>query len=323
MANAIQGKPLVTFALFAYNQEDYIRESVNAALSQTYSPLEIILSDDCSTDRTFEIICEMAEIYCGKHRLEVRRSERNLGFADHINSVLAHANGEIISWSAGDDIPFPERTAIFVASLLENDELVGVHSNLEEIDIKGRFVAYREHSMRDYDTQLGRVIRYGQSVITQSHAFKKVAFDRFGPFRSDLTQEGIGMAFRESAIGRVAFVNSPLTKYRIGSGVSTYAGRDLKMRKELEPIKYTMWYLSAFKQMLDDAKRIPEIVTKGDLEIISKNIEFYTSLMEINTGEGIVAPLLKNFFVHPTDTKSVRAVLRRLVPEAIYKVLRC
>mgnify|MGYP005853322247 CR=1 FL=1 len=47
-------RPLVTFALFAYNQEQYIREAVEGAFSQTYEPLEMILSEDCSNDRTFE-----------------------------------------------------------------------------------------------------------------------------------------------------------------------------------------------------------------------------------------------------------------------------
>jgi glycosyltransferase involved in cell wall biosynthesis len=42
--------------MFAYNHERFIAEAVRGALSQTYSPLEIIISDDCSTDRTFEII---------------------------------------------------------------------------------------------------------------------------------------------------------------------------------------------------------------------------------------------------------------------------
>lgn len=45
--------PLVTFALLAYSQEKYIREAVEGAFAQTYEPLEIILSDDCSSDRTY------------------------------------------------------------------------------------------------------------------------------------------------------------------------------------------------------------------------------------------------------------------------------
>ena len=51
-------RPLLTFGVCAYKQEQFIREAVEAALAQTYSPLEIILSDDCSPDRTFEIMQE-------------------------------------------------------------------------------------------------------------------------------------------------------------------------------------------------------------------------------------------------------------------------
>ena len=52
-------KPLLTFAIAAFNQEAFIREAVEAAFAQTYSPLEIVLSDDCSKDRTFDIMKEM------------------------------------------------------------------------------------------------------------------------------------------------------------------------------------------------------------------------------------------------------------------------
>ena len=71
-------QPMVTFALFAYNQEKYIREAVKGAFSQTYEPLEIILSDDCSSDRTFEIMQEMAKAYQGPHRVVARTNRKNL-----------------------------------------------------------------------------------------------------------------------------------------------------------------------------------------------------------------------------------------------------
>lgn len=107
-------RPLVTFALFAYNQEKYIREAVEGAFSQTYSPLEIILSDDCSSDRTFEIMREMARGYRGPHLLKVRRGEVNIGVLAHVLSVAQMATGEIIIVGAGDDISMPERSEITV-----------------------------------------------------------------------------------------------------------------------------------------------------------------------------------------------------------------
>ena len=45
------GRPLVTFYVIAYNQSRFVREAVESALAQTYSPLEILLSDDCSHGR--------------------------------------------------------------------------------------------------------------------------------------------------------------------------------------------------------------------------------------------------------------------------------
>ena len=78
-------RPLVTFALFAFNQQPFVRAAIEGAFSQTYRPLEIILSDDFSKDQTFGIMQEMAAAYTGPHAVRIRRNESNLGFAAHIN----------------------------------------------------------------------------------------------------------------------------------------------------------------------------------------------------------------------------------------------
>lgn len=313
--------PLVTLALFAFNQEKYVREAVRGAFSQTYQPLEIILSDDFSTDGTYQILQEMATAYRGPHKVRVRRSDVNRGLAGHINDVVGEANGEIISWAAGDDIALPKRTAVFVSKLLEREDHVGVHSDVEEIDLDGKFIRFRTHSDDEAHPCLDRVVSRGQSVITQSHAFRKKVFDAFGPFRDDLTQEGIAMAFRECAIGKVVFVREALTKYRIGSGVSTYSGADVTKRKVTEPIKYTNWYLSAFRQMRDDVLMLPEQPHIKTRKLIEKNICFYSSLMEINTGKSLLRPIIKNFLIAPGDLRSIRAAIRRAASPRLYKYL--
>lgn len=110
-------KPLVTFALFAYKQERFIREAVEGALAQDYENLEIILSDDCSPDRTFEIMESIAAAYSGTHRLVVNRNASNLGLVKHFNQLVAQAQGDIIVVGAGDDISFPDRVSNTVALL--------------------------------------------------------------------------------------------------------------------------------------------------------------------------------------------------------------
>src|SRR5256885_12918551 len=102
-------KPLVTFALFAYNQERFIAEAVRGALSQTYSPLEILISDDCSTDGTFEIIQKEVAEYKGPHEIRLNHNDPNVGFGAHINRMMELAKGQLIVAAAGDDVSLPER----------------------------------------------------------------------------------------------------------------------------------------------------------------------------------------------------------------------
>src|SRR5690554_5258536 len=114
MQESTRERPLVTFALFAYNQEKYIREAIEGAFSQTYEPLEIILSDDCSTDRTFEIMQQMAADYEGRHNVILRRSSENRGLGLHIQDVAALAHGRFIVVAAGDDVSLPPRTTTLI-----------------------------------------------------------------------------------------------------------------------------------------------------------------------------------------------------------------
>lgn len=114
-------RPLVTFALFAFNQEQYIREAIEGAFSQTYQPLEIILSDDKSSDRTFEIMQEMAAEYKGPHRVFVRQSIENCGLINHILEVAHESNGEYIVVAAGDDISQNYRTSLTITEMQKNN----------------------------------------------------------------------------------------------------------------------------------------------------------------------------------------------------------
>ncbi|MBK9785786.1 MAG: glycosyltransferase family 2 protein [Betaproteobacteria bacterium] len=104
-------RPLVTFALFAYNQEKYIREAVVGALQQDYSPIEIIISDDCSTDKTFEIIQELSEEYEGCAKIILNRNKKNVGLIGHINKVMDIASGELVIVAAKDDISLSDRVS--------------------------------------------------------------------------------------------------------------------------------------------------------------------------------------------------------------------
>lgn len=130
----INEKPLVTYVLLAYNQEEFIRQAFESALAQNYSPLEIIVSDDCSHDRTFEIIREIASNYNGPKSLQIFRNEQNLGIGAHIQKIVEVARGSILIMAAGDDFSQPSRTEKTVEAFQKNDEAYGFISGFNYVD---------------------------------------------------------------------------------------------------------------------------------------------------------------------------------------------
>src|SRR5271156_4250872 len=131
-------RPLLTFGIAAFNQEPYIREAVEGAFAQTYSPLEIVLSDDCSPDRTFEIMRQMAAAYRGPHQVALNRNERNLRLGAHLNKIVALSRGEILVGAAGDDISFKNRTErIYNAWIESSGTAFSIYSSMIEIDGSG------------------------------------------------------------------------------------------------------------------------------------------------------------------------------------------
>lgn len=223
-------KPLVTFALLAYNQQEYIRDAIEGAFSQTYSPLQIILSDDCSYDNTFEIMQKMAEEYVGPHKLLLNRNKVNSGLANHINHVMALANGELVIGAAGDDISLPERTDALVSVWLANSKkAMSIHSAYLEMDALGNVGDVKQCLHKDNLNNLTACIEKNLHVIGATHAWSKEVFRIFGPLRIDLIHEDRAIPFRALLIGGIEYLEVPLVKYRIGVGISSnYGGVDIQ-----------------------------------------------------------------------------------------------
>jgi len=105
----MNNKPLISFILITYNQENYVRDALDGAFSQTYSPLEIIIADDGSRDDTPKVIEEYIAGYNGPHKVTFHHNEKNVGIAQNVNNAMALAKGEYFILAAGDDKSLPER----------------------------------------------------------------------------------------------------------------------------------------------------------------------------------------------------------------------
>lgn len=215
MTDPAPSRPLVTFALFAYNQEQFIREAVEGAFSQTYTPLEIILSDDCSLDRTFEIMQEMAAAYEGPHRVLLRRNAENCRLAGHINTVADEASGDIIVIAAGDDISHPKRTAIIAAEFQKPGPVYAVLTGYSTIP---EGAAARNYGRLNPRITSAEIICAGGGVqIGATYAYKARCLHWPQKIPHWLQSEDRLLPFRAALLGTVRYIDRPLVYYRVSA----------------------------------------------------------------------------------------------------------
>lgn len=107
--------PLVSVCLICYNQEVYIEKTLTSYLAQTYSPLEIVVSDDCSSDRTYTILQRIKREYNGPHKLIIHQNAQNQRIIRNLCGAMKLAHGELIVKADGDDIAMPNRVETLVS----------------------------------------------------------------------------------------------------------------------------------------------------------------------------------------------------------------
>ena len=204
--------PLISFCLVAYNQEDFIFDAVQGALNQTYEPLEIILSDDCSTDRTFEIIEDLVSKYKGPHKILVNKNDKNIGLVPHVNKVVDLSKGDWIVFAAGDDISLKNRVEI-ISEIIKRENIYGIGCASQIIDRKGSIMG----------TQF-----YKDTIFGSNSTWHRKCFENFGNLPEGLGCEDNVLFFRSLLLGGVAFSDEITVKYRMFDSMSNKNYSNLK-----------------------------------------------------------------------------------------------
>lgn len=105
--------PLVSICITSYNYELYIDSAVKSALTQSYPNIEVIVSDNCSTDGTFERLAA----FRGDPRLRSYINEKPLRMVENHNVAVRHARGEYIVVLSADDVLLPHHVATLMARI--------------------------------------------------------------------------------------------------------------------------------------------------------------------------------------------------------------
>jgi glycosyltransferase involved in cell wall biosynthesis len=133
------GHPRVSIGLPVYNGEVYLSGALDTLLGQTFTDLELIISDNASTDRTPEICRSYA---ARDHRVRYIRHEVNRGVPWNHNFALGQATGEYFRWASHDDLCAPDFVARCVKELDADPGLVLCHTRTVVLDGEGTVLSH-------------------------------------------------------------------------------------------------------------------------------------------------------------------------------------
>jgi glycosyltransferase involved in cell wall biosynthesis len=149
-------EPRVAIGVPVYNGERHLEACLDSLLAQTYADIEILISDNASTDRTPEI----CRVYQERdRRVRYHRHPRNIGAAANFNFLPGHTRSELFKWAAHDDFCAPEFVERCVAALDRSPDDVLAFPRTVFVDDAGETVAPYDTDMhwRNDPTAIGRL----------------------------------------------------------------------------------------------------------------------------------------------------------------------
>ena len=215
------GPPTISVLFLAFNQASFVEHAARSVLEQRdVAPLEILLSDDASTDATFDVLSMLADQYRGPHHVRVRRNARNLGIGAHYNALIAESKGELLITAAGDDLSVPNRAQRILAAWDASGRRADlIASDLQDLNAHGQ----AGETIRVDDLAHWRnASDWGERrpyVVGAAQAFTRRLFNQFGPYRPNVVYEDQINTLRAILMGGAITIAEPLVQYRRG-GVS-------------------------------------------------------------------------------------------------------
>ena len=228
----------ISVLMSCYNHDKFVGEAINSALNQSFKDFELLIIDDNSTDKTFDIVNSFKD-----PRIKVFRNEKNFGMVFNTNSLIKKSNGEYIAIINSDDSWLPEKLQKQL-DFLENNENYGACFTLAKIvnesgeSIKNNIQDSLKYLEFDRFGFLNYFFFYNNPLCYPSALIRKKVFDKtmlFNPAYIILLD--IDMWIRICLAGfEIKILNENLTNFRILKNGGNLSGKNHKtiIRNNLE-----------------------------------------------------------------------------------------
>ena len=245
--------PFVSVIMPAYNAEKYIASAIESILNQTYENFELIIVEDCSVDKTLEVIRR----YSADSKLKLTQNERNKGIAYSTNRGMDYAKGKYIALMDDDDIAVRERLELQVNYLEKYTEIDILGGRSNDIDSQGRLI------------RRGNVPKYNPKYIKATLLFQGMAFRNGTTMMRRYFTDRYHLRYQEncygmqdlkffidsSKVGNISSIGDLLLYYRIhGDNETKRRRQDYKEERKQKYAEFQRESLKASGFELDEGK---------------------------------------------------------------------
>lgn len=227
---------LVSIVLPVYNGEKYLNEAIGSILNQTYTNWELIIVDDCSIDKSYDI----ALTYSAKYsNIYVIRNTENSKLPKSLNAGFSLAKGEYLCWTSDDNRYKPTALEKMVSVLTNRRDVDFIYADMDIIDQDG---AFQRHSVQDEANYL--VIR---NVVGACFLYRAKLAKRVGEFNENMFLiEDYDYWIRCFLSGKFFHLKEFLYEYRLhGGSLTTTRIREIHALQE----KVFNTYYDNYKQL--------------------------------------------------------------------------
>lgn len=270
----------VDVLMATYNGEKYLKEQIDSILNQTYQNIHLIISDDCSTDSTREIL----KTYEENEKITVFYQENNLGYVKNFEFLLKQVENNLYMLSDQDDFWLPEKIEKSVEKL-QNENLDLLFGDLEVVDenlnkIYDSFVKFMKLDRkikREINTPM---LNYLYCCVTGCTVLSKKEFlDKILPIPTVskylIHDHWIGLVV--SLHGKVGFMEEKYIKYRQHGNNQVGTDKVSHKFKKLEQVRnlFIDVKLGIFDTYVQNPNIFPE-----ELQVLNKKALDYFKMLQ-------------------------------------------
>lgn len=276
--------PIASILLLTFNQEAYIEDALISLLDQDVDDIEVVISDDDSTDRTWEIIDKLCTRYSGRKSVIKSKNSQNMGVVANYYQAFSLSSGSLIFTAAGDDISLPSRcskTISYWMSCEVRPDLIAADGY--DMAEDGRILGVKRTApLNTWD--LKRWIEQRPYVFGASHMMTRRLVG-LRPLHPNLHYEDQNFVARALMMNGASTISMPLVKHRRG-GISQRRESQTTSQRTTRLIKSAEASILQTNEIIEDAALLdrPEVnsLLKETIDINNYAIELLTNCRKID-----------------------------------------